>query len=78
MGEPDHEARAAAAQASARIDKHEAICAERYEALERRLDAGAKVMRELRYWLYAITGLLVIGEGSVLDVAKRVFLNAPH
>ena len=58
-----------------RMTTHEAICAERYASLEKRLEAGARIMRELRVWIYAIVALLALGEGTVLEVAKRVFLN---
>jgi hypothetical protein len=57
-----------------RVSTHEAVCAERYEAIEKRLDQGAKVMRELRLLIYAIVGLLALGEGSILEVARRLLL----
>jgi hypothetical protein len=49
--------------------KHEAICAERYAAIQKRLDL----------LLYVVTGLVVllmIGEGTILDVAKRLLTKA--
>ena len=59
-----------------RVTTHEAICAERYKALDIRLAAGTARMQRIEYILYAVVALLALGEGTVLEVAKRVFLNA--
>lgn len=48
-----------------RLAVHEAICAERYAGITRRLDV-------LTYILGALVLLLLIGEGTVLDVVKRL------
>lgn len=74
QGEVDQDARDIATAAMHRIDKHEDICAERYKALDGRLASGTQRMQRIEYILYAVVALLALGEGTVLDVMKRVFL----
>ena len=54
-----------AQRANSRIDGHEAICAERYAGLLNRLT-------RTEYILYGIVGLLLIGDGTVLEIVKRI------
>jgi hypothetical protein len=50
------------------IARHEAVCAERYTGINNRLN-----------WLIGVLSLLIfvllIGEGSIADVAKRLFVR---
>jgi hypothetical protein len=48
-----------------RIAVHEAVCAERYGKI---LDRVTRV----EMVLYAIVALLLVGEGSVIDVLRRL------
>lgn len=50
------------------LPAHVTLCAERYAGLNKRLN-------RMEYWLIGITLLLLIGDGTVLDVAKRLFLK---
>lgn len=61
-------------QANSRIETHEAVCAERYKALDTRLSNGANRMQRIEYVLYAVVALLMFGEGTVVETVKRVFL----
>ena len=55
-----------AQKANARIDGHESICAERYRGILGR-------MSRVEYILYAIVALLLVGEGTVGALVKRLF-----
>jgi hypothetical protein len=68
-------AREKATKAGSDLEKHEAVCAQRWTAVDLRLKYGSEQMQHQRYILYAIVLLLMLGEGSVLAIAKRVFLN---
>lgn len=62
-------------KALAKLETHEAVCAERYKALDIRLGMGANRMQRIEYILYAVVVLIVFGEGTVLEFVRRVFLN---
>jgi hypothetical protein len=53
-----------------KIAVHEAVCAERWKSADKRL-------QRIEWILTAIVTLLMIGEGSVVEVIKRL-LVAPH
>ncbi|MGQ0664383.1 MAG: hypothetical protein ACT4P2_12565 [Pseudomonadota bacterium] len=48
------------------LPAHVSLCALRYAALERRL-------ARVEWGLYAVIGLLLLGEGTVVDVIMRLF-----
>ena len=50
---------------------HEAVCAQRYEAIEKRLDAGAKRMTKIEYWLYALMIAVLFGPGVAAEFVKK-------
>lgn len=56
----------AAQKANSRIDGHESLCAERYGGIISR-------MGRVEYLIYAIIGLLLIGEGTIGSLVKRLF-----
>jgi hypothetical protein len=62
-------------RALAKLETHEAVCAERYKALDIRLAMGANRMQRIEYILYGVVALIVFGEGTVLQFVSRVFLN---
>lgn len=49
---------------------HVDMCEQRYRVLEAR-------MRRIEYVLYGIAALLVFGEGTVMEVVKRLIKVAP-
>ena len=51
--------------AEAKLAVHEAVCAERWKAATQRLT-------RIEYILIALVGLLLLGDGTVLEVVKRL------
>jgi hypothetical protein len=56
-----------------RVAVHEAVCAQRYEAIEKRLDDGSKRMRNIEVWLYITLGAVLLGPGAMTEVVKKFF-----
>jgi hypothetical protein len=54
-----------------RVAVHEAVCAQRYEAIEKRLDDGSKRMRNIEIWLYITLGAVLLGPGAMAEVIKK-------
>ena len=55
-----------------RLAVHEAVCAQRYEAIEKRLEDGARRMRNIEYLLYIIIGAVLLGPGVAADFVKKL------
>lgn len=55
-----------------RLAVHEAVCAQRYEAIEKRLEDGSKRMRNIEIWLYITLGAVLLGPGAMADVVKKL------
>lgn len=55
-----------------RVAVHEAVCAQRYEAIEKRLDDGSKRMSRIEIWLYITLGAVLLGPGAMADVVKNL------
>ena len=56
-----------------RVAVHEAVCAQRYEAIEKRLDDGSKRMKNIEIWLYITLGAVLLGPGAMAEVVKKFF-----
>jgi len=54
-----------------RLSVHEAVCAERYEGIQRRFDEGSKRMQKIEYLIYAVMVLVLLGPGVAAELAKR-------
>ena len=52
---------------------HEAVCAQRYEAIEKRLEDGSKRMKNIEIWLYITLGAVLLGPGAMAEVVKKFF-----
>ena len=59
--------------AESRIEMHEAVCAERYKAIEARLQDGSKRMNRIEYLLYAVIVAVLFGPGVAADFIKHFF-----
>lgn len=46
-----------------RFSVHEAVCAQRYEAIEKRLDDGSKRMTRIEHLLYITIAAVFLGPG---------------
>jgi hypothetical protein len=55
-----------------RVAVHEAVCAQRYEAIEKRLEDGSKRMRNIEVWLYITLGAVLLGPGAMAEVVKKL------
>ena len=51
---------------------HEAICAQRYEAIERRLEDGSKRMTRIEHLLYITIAAVFLGPGVAAVFAKQL------
>ena len=59
-------------ETEAKLAVHEAICAQRYEAIQARFDAGSKRMAKLEYLLYIVIAAVLFGPGVAADLVKKV------
>jgi cell division protein FtsL len=55
-----------------RFAVHEAICAQRYEAIERRLEDGSKRMTRIEHLLYITIAAVFLGPGVAAVFAKQL------
>ena len=60
-------------ETEARLDTHEAICAERYEGIQKSFAAGSKRMAKLEYLLYVVIAAVLFGPGAAAEFAKKLF-----
>mgnify|MGYP003642763499 CR=1 FL=1 len=51
---------------------HEAVCAERYAAIEKAFTEGDKRMTRIEYLLYIVIGAVLLGPGFVGELIKNV------
>lgn len=65
-------AEATAATASARLSTHEQICAERYTRLQVLQETMKAQIKRVELILYAMIGLLMIGDGTIVSVLARL------
>ena len=59
-------------EVEARLTGHEQVCAQRYEAIEKRLDDGSRRMSRIEIWLYITLGAVLLGPGAMADVVKKL------
>lgn len=51
---------------------HEAICAQRYEAIQKTLADGDKRMTKIEYLLYALIVVVLFGPGVAAEFVKKL------
>lgn len=51
---------------------HEAICAQRYEAIQKSLSDGDKRMTKIEYLLYAVIIVVLFGPGVAAEFVKKL------
>ena len=49
---------------------HEAICAQRYEAIEKAFGAGDRRMTRIEYLLYVVIAAVLLGPGFLADLVR--------
>ena len=56
----------------ARLNTHEAICAQRYEGIEHKLKVGENRMSRIEYLLYAVMAAVLLGPGVAAEFFKKL------
>jgi predicted nucleic acid-binding Zn ribbon protein len=56
----------------AKLQTHEAICAERYQTITESLDNGEKRMTKLEYLIYAVLAVVLLGPGVGAEFFKKL------
>ena len=56
-----------------RVSVHEAVCAQRYEGIQKRLDDGSKRMGKIETLIYIVIGTVLLGPGVAAELVKKVF-----
>jgi len=51
---------------------HEAVCAQRYEAIQKTLADGDKRMTKIEYLLYAVMLCVLFGPGVAAEFVKKI------
>jgi len=59
-------------ETEAKLATHEAICAERYEGIQKSFAAGSKRMAKIEYLLYGVIVCVLFGPGVAADLVKKV------
>ena len=57
----------------ARLNAHEAVCAERYAGIQESLGKGDKRMSKIEYLLYAVIVVVLMGPGVGAEFFKKLF-----
>jgi hypothetical protein len=55
-----------------RLSVHEAVCAQRYENIEKRLGDGSKRMRHIEWLLYITIAAVLLGPGVAAMFVKKL------
>ena len=59
-------------ETEAKLAVHEAICAERYESIQKSFANGSKRMTKIEYLLYIVIATVLFGPGVAADLVKKV------
>ena len=59
-------------KAEAKLNTHEAVCAERYQQISERLEKGDKRMSKMEYWIYAVFAAVLLGPGAAAEFFKKL------
>lgn len=51
---------------------HEAVCAQRYETINRQLENGSARMTKLEYLIYAVLAVVLMGPGVGAEFFKKL------
>jgi hypothetical protein len=55
-----------------RLSVHEAICAQRYQGIENRLEEGGRRMSRIEYLLYITIAAVLLGPGVAAMFVKKL------
>ena len=57
-----------------KIAVHEAVCAERYAAIEKSFIDGDKRMTRIEYLLYVLIAAVLLGPGFAAEMLKKILM----
>lgn len=55
-----------------RLAVHEAVCAERYAAIEKSFASGSQRMTRIEYLLYVVIAAVLLGPGFAGELVKKI------
>lgn len=58
-------------ETEARLNSHEAVCAQRYERITEQFESGTKRMDKMEYLMYAVLAAVLFGPGSAAEFIKK-------
>jgi hypothetical protein len=64
-----------ATETDKKLAVHEAICASRYEAIQKRFDDGSKRMQRIEYILYLIVAMTLFGSDHTIELLKQFLIR---
>ena len=56
----------------AKLNTHEAVCAERYEAIKQSIDAASRRMTRIEYILYTLIAVTLLGPGFAAKMVEKL------
>lgn len=59
-------------ETEARLNSHEAVCAQRYERISEQFDNGKKRMDKMEMLIYAVLIAVLFGPGAAAEFFKRL------
>lgn len=64
-----------ATETDKKLAVHEAICASRYESIQKRFDDGSKRMQRIEYILYLIAAMTLFGPTNGGELLMKLFVK---
>jgi hypothetical protein len=55
-----------------KLQTHEAVCAQRYETINRQLENGSARMTKIEYYIWAVLAAVLLGPGAAAEFFKRL------
>jgi len=56
----------------AKLQTHEAVCAQRYQTITESLSNGEKRMTKIEYYIWAVLAAVLLGPGAAAEFFKRL------
>ena len=56
----------------ARLQTHEAVCAQRYQTITESLSNGEKRMTKIEYYILAVLAAVLLGPGAAAEFFKKL------
>jgi hypothetical protein len=56
----------------AKLMTHEAVCAQRYETINRQLENGSARMTKIEYYIWAVLAAVLLGPGAAAEFFKKL------